>query len=948
MVAIMAEVVREGTRKKLAEATSVTVAVDGSGGRKFLRVRGDMPGPPYRFDAVLGLASKSYGSAGSSAVADAQDDHAKQGDEELRRIHNRFFTFNATLSLPRRKKRAHESAERGTGAAKHTPASGGKPLQFFDGRACDNFRTKVRILAADGGAAERRSLFCSATCGFFPNADFVIRDFAHAVRIATQKPMQLVSIYKDVYEELINKRHALIPDLKNSDKWKKLLAGIQTDVIKMPCLRLPGSLKVVLRHLSFAKQRMDSCADPLAKLCLMWMPIGLLLACMASDERNGKVQRERAAATLKKMTPKFVHAAGIAADWGLISMAFLRLFDCHDHDIANSCAEVEQFGATVNACFVEGGVFMRGQPPPGTGGPCGAGQEPQRFITERVRMQTETRCVFRCGSQHQIVWGPIQEQDLQELAVSTRVAAQTAVERVRAEAKGVRVDFACFSVEKIAEALEGGTSRHKTLKEKLIGSVRSLGKTFQLDSRILELEYIDSMSIVVQLFHAGRISGEGELPARGGEVRVDNRIVWSKFLAPEFLDEEFQSRVAPFTVLPPLIRIYNSVLDGECQIERDIGKTKEFLQATRSGDDVLLDDLLVLASHGGPTSSQDLAMEAAGGALMPTDFTLRCVKKWIEFHGCRYGIDLSRRKQRAQKQSATSVHSFTNVRRCVLRAAQQARKTYESGVMHNSRMSAYGVRNSFFKCPRLATKENSEVWNDGLRKFARASRNTSMRKKIGRFGRSSHPKWVSTRAQRATSHPFDTTCMRRVAYVPREGQATESVGSEQSASPDGTHSGCSADIVVMDSLERLHETTVSVEVLVTMVYLIFRGLPVTTKACVERHGGNLERLAKSDVVQHTPAKTVHVEISLAVQLKKSYPALERAVKKCCAMAGSNWMYLSKDRSASGDTRDPGRKKIERVHLDTLESFWQWIQPMRKVVNSRTAPLLWRNEMPCPL
>ena len=54
IIAIEAEAVREDTRQKCADATSLTVAVDGSGGRKFLRVRGDTPGPPYRFDAVLG------------------------------------------------------------------------------------------------------------------------------------------------------------------------------------------------------------------------------------------------------------------------------------------------------------------------------------------------------------------------------------------------------------------------------------------------------------------------------------------------------------------------------------------------------------------------------------------------------------------------------------------------------------------------------------------------------------------------------------------------------------------------------------------------------------------------------------------------------------------------------------------------------------------------------
>ena len=63
-----------------------------------------------------------------------------------------------------------------------------------------------------------------------------IRDPAHAIRIAVQKPLQLEALYGEVYEELINKRHALIPDIQNSDKWKKILEGLQKHVIRIPGL----------------------------------------------------------------------------------------------------------------------------------------------------------------------------------------------------------------------------------------------------------------------------------------------------------------------------------------------------------------------------------------------------------------------------------------------------------------------------------------------------------------------------------------------------------------------------------------------------------------------------------------------------------------------------------------------------------------------------------------
>ena len=79
---------------------------------------------------------------------------------------------------------------------------------------------------------------------------------------------------------------------------------------------------------------MDSAADPLAKLCLMLMPVCLLLAYKASDERCKKEDRDRAETCLAKMQPKFLLQAGVSADWGIITVAFLRAFDCKEHDIA--------------------------------------------------------------------------------------------------------------------------------------------------------------------------------------------------------------------------------------------------------------------------------------------------------------------------------------------------------------------------------------------------------------------------------------------------------------------------------------------------------------------------------------------------------------------------------------------------------------------------------------
>ena len=91
MITIMAEVVREGTRKRLKAATSSTVALDDWKGRKLLRVRVDTPEAPYYYDGVLGIVRKTYGS--HAAVADdITEDHARHSLQRLEVFRRRFLT----------------------------------------------------------------------------------------------------------------------------------------------------------------------------------------------------------------------------------------------------------------------------------------------------------------------------------------------------------------------------------------------------------------------------------------------------------------------------------------------------------------------------------------------------------------------------------------------------------------------------------------------------------------------------------------------------------------------------------------------------------------------------------------------------------------------------------------------------------------------------------------
>ena len=117
-----------------------------------------------------------------------------------------------------------------------------------------------------------------------------------------------------------------------------------------------------MKHLRFAKQRFDSSADPIAKVALMLLPLATPLAFIGSDERHPPADRDRAKMLLKKLDSKFcLTIIGVSADWGIVTQAFLRLFDHTSHDIAKTYREIESFKKVLRALFFEGRVFYGGR-----------------------------------------------------------------------------------------------------------------------------------------------------------------------------------------------------------------------------------------------------------------------------------------------------------------------------------------------------------------------------------------------------------------------------------------------------------------------------------------------------------------------------------------------------------------------------------------------------------
>ena len=204
----------------------------------------------------------------------------------------------------------------------------------------ERIRKCNRALSADGASKERRALLLAAE-ELLPNIVLLIRDSAHALRIAVKNPLYFDDLFGEVWADLFDKRHALVPDVMNSKKCQDLLQNIQRVVLRIPCQSRP--LAVVLKHLRFAKQRFDSSADPIAKVAFMLLPLATMLSYIGSDERHKPCDRERAKAMLKKLDSKFALAIGVRADWGLETQAFIRLFDKNEHDIAKTKSDIDMF-----------------------------------------------------------------------------------------------------------------------------------------------------------------------------------------------------------------------------------------------------------------------------------------------------------------------------------------------------------------------------------------------------------------------------------------------------------------------------------------------------------------------------------------------------------------------------------------------------------------------------
>lgn len=675
MVEVMALVLRGRLRERLRRAHRITLVLDDRGPYRLIRYKCDAPCPEGELDWPGGIAGclgvlRRGGVAASRTVGDLDDDHSQAMAESV------------VLALRR---------------VAHVPGVGVDEAFF------ESVKLKVHIGLADGGAPVQKCLRFLATSSM-PNMRLVSRDRAHAARISTQDPLLAEPTFGAWWNDTFGDKHALVPDMRNSEEWREKLLVCQRAVLQEHGSQ-GGGVAVCARVLSFAKQRFDSCASPQRQLCCMLSAVAMVLAYQASDTRNPPAVRARAQRRLLEL-PGHVLSCGVAASYSEECLRFVRLFDVHDHDPALTARELRNFIDRMQTLFLEGHIFVE---PEGVGAgitdtclniALRQAKESQRQKFGSMAFPTPTitqiramhgpndsmifsaSVISRCGlcpnhRSHLPVLGQSASFDAcgqdtptihfgdghvvhlyqkpskekrQALARSVHAVVETCLDRLRAEFAPEALDM-CFDVFDVAEwrtAFEEARSGNEMRLIRLRRHARRFAEGWNLDRTRAVRELESAAHILVTT-----------------RIQKDNRVLWARTLEPDF------ERHGLNHTLPDMVRIYVAALDTTGAVERGLGTLTHVL-AVHSGpldeDGENASQLCEILLNGPSTehelatdSQQDLDTLGRGVAewaapectLIPTALTREFAQLWVALHGRRFRIYKPQKRGEQPKRPGT-------------------------------------------------------------------------------------------------------------------------------------------------------------------------------------------------------------------------------------------------------------------------------------------------------
>ena len=248
MVLIMREVVREQKRQWIRDCSSISISFDDWKGVKAVKWKCDTP--LIHIGAVSGeITYARHGIVGcfeplrDAALEDMSQDYAQRTCVTIVRMVTNFATHLVGGAI--------------------------------DTGIVDKFKKSATSLIVDGACLKVGRLL---KLNHLPNVKMILRDPAHTIRTACQEPLIRSGRFEEQHKRLFSSRHALLKDLRFSERWQARLRACQklilnTDVVVPPPVspstgdrlaaaggRDRGEAVVtrIIRHISFAPHRFES------------------------------------------------------------------------------------------------------------------------------------------------------------------------------------------------------------------------------------------------------------------------------------------------------------------------------------------------------------------------------------------------------------------------------------------------------------------------------------------------------------------------------------------------------------------------------------------------------------------------------------------------------------------------------------------------------------------
>jgi hypothetical protein len=743
----------------------------------------------------------------------------------------------------------------------------------------------------------------------------ILRDPAHAVRIACRDPLHAETRFKEQMDRLFG-RHGLVPDVQYSEVWKLKLQTCQRRVLDATGSQ-GGGLAHVLRHFSYAKQRFDSFAAPLRKYCCMVNAIALLLATVATDMRQPAATRARAALSLEAMTFENLLTAGVSADYAEECADFIRQFDIDDHDPAVTLAQARRFEERMQYLFQQ--AYTLSKP--------AAGQT----LTNVVIQQCREAQVIPYGDRVKVLWTRGCKEAAKLVMKSIQVVVDTMLERVRASFVGGRwfgfisprrvvrihgcafavvaikcefqcevraefysrdlvASFECFSMEEWAVAMDAHQTDDGARVTELIRKAKRVFRALGLDVAAGVRELETAAHAVDRAF--------------GPRFEPDNRCMWALVLSPEYSAEN-----GPIVALHRAVQFYISVADGSCDLERALGTMTNIMDkhdGPLSEDGVTTWALVELAIDG-PQNEAEVFVQASQPAdlsaaveakddvmLRFTDFSRICAQRWVRQHGRRFGIYATRADKGSRSRG---VALGTDA------AVVAARRAAATDLVAAAKAAAPGasLEDTVVDCPRSGLVrgrrlQDSSCWNDTLGRFHRLTLQKETQKRALEQARSANTnpypagpmRLGGLFAQQDASIPAGPPlrARRRLKLVlwPRTLLAANL--SRFEILTDKSADMARADIIVADSVASLLDTPTPTTIRASIIIVCLG------KSVVDiRHWRGAAPESSTAVVRHKPtALLVTHRICLSAGLRERHQKMCHAFQTCVEAPGSKWMF----------------------------------------------------------